>query len=217
VKFCINDRGRKADYWNKKGYKPTTLGNELILQNKRSISLDDDGHYQLLKVSYNGDVLESDIITKDTSSYTKLSELREWDILISNMGVGRGAVGIVPPYHAGKYVSNEYTILRASSKAEAIFYTNLLRTKEILADILSSTTGMNRGRISWDTIKDVAVPKCNKNDKMVKTLVDELELFWEAYKQFSNKKKLHEQELVKKYDVDGEDAHERWLGFKPPE
>jgi hypothetical protein len=52
---------------------------------------------------------------------------------------------------------------------------------------------------------------------MVIALVTELELFWGAYRKFSANKILHEQELVRKFDVDGEDAHERWLGFKPPE
>ena len=113
-------------------------------------------------------------------------------------------------------VSDEGKII-AASKAEAVFYTNLLRSKELLADILSTTTGMNRGRIKWDTIRELAVPKYDEEDQMVIALVAELESFWEAYRQFSDNKKLHEQELVRKFNVDGADAHERWLGFKPPE
>ncbi|MCL1809755.1 MAG: SAM-dependent methyltransferase, partial [Clostridiales bacterium] len=217
VKFCINDRGRKKKFWQEQGYQTTKIGNELNVQRNRGTILEDDAEYQLLKVTYDGDVLEGDILTSETSSYSKLSKLNEWDILVSNMGVGRGAVGIVPPYHASKYVSNEYTILRARSKVEAVFYVNLLRTKEILADMLSSTTGMNRGRIKWDVISNIDVPKCNPTDKDVELLVLELESFWEAYIKLANNKKRHDAELAKKYDVDGYDAHERWLGFKPPE
>lgn len=77
------------------------------------------------------------------------------------MGVGRGATGIVPSYHGGKYVSNEYTILRANGKEETLFYATLLRTDEILADILSYTTGINRGRVKWNTIQLIIVPFCN--------------------------------------------------------
>ncbi|MCL1982947.1 MAG: N-6 DNA methylase [Clostridiales bacterium] len=218
VKFCINDRGRKKTFWQDQGYQTTKIGNELCVKRNRKTSLEDDGtEYQLLKVTYNGEVVDGDILSSETSSYQKLSKLEEWDILISNMGVGRGAVGIVPPYHANKYVSDEYTILRAASKIEAVFYVNLLRAKEMLADMLSSATGMNRGRIKWDVISDIDVPKCDPKDKDVETLVLEMESFWDAHIKFSANKKRHETVLATKYDVDGWDAHERWLGFKPPE
>lgn len=75
------------------------------------------------------------------------------------MGVGRGAIGIVPSYYNDTYVSTEFTVLSADSKEEALFYVNLLRTKEILCDILSSTTGMNRGRIDWEDMCHIAVPE----------------------------------------------------------
>ena len=66
---------------------------------------------------------------------------------------------------------------------KSVFYWNLLRTKEILGDILASTTGMNRGRIKWDIIKKVEVPvytKSPKNEKLTK----EIERFWAQYGKF---------------------------------
>jgi len=61
---------------------------------------------------------------------------------------------------------------------------------------------MNRGRIKWDTIRELAVPKYDEENQKVIALVAELETFWEAYRQFSENKKLHEQELVRKFNVD---------------
>jgi hypothetical protein len=133
------------------------------------------------------------------------------------MGVGRGAVGIVPPFHSGKFVSNEYTILRAKSNTEAVFYTNLLRSEEILADILSCATGMNRGRIKWDIIAEVTVPVCDRDNKELLLLVNETERFWKFYEKYIGSKAKHEAVISSKYEVTGEDAHMRWLGFKPPD
>jgi len=217
VKYCINDRGRKKQAWKKNGYSAVVLGNVLIQQLGRNSQIQEDIIYQLLKVTYGGDVIEGDSLTIENSSYSTLYKVKTWDILISNMGLGRGAIGIVPPFHDGKYVSNEYTIITANSKEEAVFYTHLLRTKEILADILSFTTGMNRGRITWETVSSVAVPECDKGDIELNKLVRELETYWRASIKFMKNKVQHTNALVTKYDVDGKDAHERWLGFKPPE
>lgn len=217
VKYCINDRGRKRDAWKADGYAETAIGDALTIQSKRGQSLVDNADYQLLRVTYDGEIVDGEVLTLDTSSYAKLYRVETWDVLISNMGFGRGAVGIVPPHHSGKFVSNEYTIARAASHSEAVFYTNLLRTKEILADILSLTTGMNRGRIKWDAISSVSVPKCDDNDPEIQALVDELEAYWKAFGEFSRNQSKHVGALVKKFDVNGEDAHRRWLGFKPPE
>jgi type I restriction enzyme M protein len=143
--------------------------------------------------------------------------LEEWDILLSNMGVGRGAIAIVPSYHARKFVSNEYTILRANSKEEALYYCNLLRTKEILGDILSTTTGMNRGRIKWSNIANVEVPKYVHGNEKIEKLVSDLENLWIAYESFCSTKSAHISEIARSLEVNGEDAQLRWLAFKPPE
>lgn len=217
VKYCVGDRGRKRHAWVRDGYTPTTLGAVLTTAAGRRESLVDDKDYQLLRVSYDGDIVDGEVLTYETSSYPNLYRVETWDVLISNMGIGRGAVGIVPPHHSGKYVSNEYTIVRAATRAESVFYANLLRTKEILADILSLTTGMNRGRIKWDTISAVSVPTCDPLDPEITTLVAELEAYWAAYGEFTKNQRKHVGALVEKFGVDGEDAHLRWLGFKPPE
>lgn len=217
VKYCINDRGRKRKIWAKKRFSITTVGAVLKSQSGRSVPVEEDEEYQFLRVTYNGDIIDGDLILGDSCSYNKLYKVKTWDVLVSNIGVGRGAIAVVPPYHSDKYVSNEYTILRAKSKEEAVYYSNLLRTKEILGDILSSTTGMNRGRIKWNIIANVAVPEYVSGDHEITALVSEMEQFWENYKIFLTRQKAHIFKLENELDVAGEDAHKRWLAFKPPE
>lgn len=217
VKYCLNDRGRKKSYWKKNGYVLTTIGKELRPAKGRSVKVEPHNIYNFLRVNYDGEIIDGDIVNGEDCSYNKLYFLKSWDILLSNMGVGRGAVGIVPPYHSGKYVSNEYTILEAKSKEEAAFYSNLLRTEEILGDILSTNTGMNRGRISWDDVANVEVPVYVKGNKEIQQLVRELEEYWKAHKIFIESKNRHMEKIGIDFAVSGEDAHERWLKFKPPE
>lgn len=216
VKHCINDKGRKRKHWLKQGYKVKQLGEILKQVKDRSVQLQSGVSYPLLVVNYNGDIESGETLIGGESSYSQLFQVKKWDILISNMGFGRGAISVVPPHYADKYVSNEYTILKAPSKQCAIFYWNLLRTKEILGDIFSSATGMNRGRIKWDVIQTVLVPEYEGN-KEIEKLTQDVERFWRAYSKFNESKLSHISTLSKELDVAGADSFERWLSFKPPE
>ncbi len=204
VKFCVRDTGRKRPEWLASGHTTVQIGSVLHVQENRSVSADEDELYQLLRVTYDGHILDGDEVLGVDSSYNKFKVVKEFDILVSNIGVGRGAVGIVPSFHAGKYVSNEYTILRADTKEEAVYYTSLLRTKEILGDVLASTTGMNRGRIKWDIISEVEVPKYKPGTKEIVTLVKELEKFWKAYVDFTTKQKKHVADVAGSLKVEGQ-------------
>ena len=217
AKFCINDRSRKKPVWIKQGLAVGPIGGELKKQDKRVVAVDNDCEYQMLKVTYGGDIIDGDLVDGESCSYSKLYRVKTWDILVSNIGVGRGAIGIVPPFHDEKYVSNEYTVLRASTNEETVYYSNLLRTKEILGDILTLTTGMNRGRIKWDIIADVEVPIYEKGNKEIQHLVKETKRFWSAFQAFMESKKNHTDIVTQTLIVDDEDSHKRWLSYKPPE
>ena len=217
VKFCIADGGRKVAGWKALKNTVCQVKDVLKLASKRNETVTDLGSYQFLRVNYDGDVIEGEIIDGTECSYSVLYKVKAWDIIMSNMGVGRGAVGIVPPFLAGSYVSNEYTILLAESQEEAVYYCNLLRTKEILGDILSTTTGMNRGRIKWDSISEVQIPKYKAGNKNIEKITEHLKDLWKSFAQYSNARKLHMAAVAKELDVDGPDSHRRWLGFKPPE
>lgn len=216
VKYCTGLQGRKAAIWKSNGYSISSLGKELHEEKNRGIKIKDGDTYQLLRVAYTGEISDGEILDCN-SSYSTLLQVKEWDIVISNMGVGRGATGIVPSYHGGKYVSNEYTILRANSKEETLFYATLLRTDEILADILSYTTGMNRGRVKWKTIQQIIVPCCNISDRYLKEMVTATESLWEQVSTTQLAREKQSQYIATQFQVCGTDARERWLSYKPPE
>jgi hypothetical protein len=56
-----------------------------------------------------------------------------------------------------------------------------------------------------------------QGNKQIEQLVVELENLWAAYKEFHSNKTAHMDKIIENLEVDGEDAHRRWLAFKPPE
>ena len=218
VKYCIHDTGRKKKLWKKAGYDSIKIENVLsIVKKGRENTVTADNEYQFLRVNYQGDVLDGETVLGSECSYAKLYAVKAWDIIISNMGVGRGAIGIVPPYHSGKFLSNEYTILTAKSEEESVYYSNIIKTKEILGDILTTTTGMNRGRILWDDIKNVEVPKYKGQDKGVKKLVENLKKYWAAYNELQKETVGYMTKKSDQLELNDASAKDRWLAFKPPE
>jgi type I restriction enzyme M protein len=216
-KYCFNDNGRRKESWTSQNLSIVKLRQVLHEAQNRGISVENEEEYQMLKINYGGDILDGDLKDGDDCSYSKLYIVRAWDILFSNMGVGRGAIGIVPPYHEGKFVSNEYTILEADSKEEAVYYTTILRSKEILGDILSSTTGMNRGRIKWENMAEVEVPQYNPNRNNMTSSVSALENLWQAYASYLESQSEFAHNLTYNLHLEDEDAKIRWLANKPPE
>lgn len=217
VKFCLADGGRKIPIWESKNLKVCAVQDILHLASNREVTVIESQDYQFLRVNYDGIVFEGEVIEGEECSYSKLYIVRPWDILMSNMGVGRGAVGIVPPFLEGKYVSNEYTILRANSEEEAVYYCSLLRTKEILGDILATTTGMNRGRIKWESISTVSIPQYVLSNANIKSITTDLKDYWNSFAKYSEGRKKHMEQVALELDVDGPESHRRWLAFKPPE
>jgi hypothetical protein len=170
-----------------------------------------------LKVTYDGEVLEGDRKFGEECSYRTLYRVEAWDILSSNINIGRGAIGIVPNYLAGMYVSNEYTILRAQTEEDAVFYSGILRTKEILGDILASTTGMGRGRLKWDDMKRVEVPLRDKADKSASDAVAAIKDQWSAHAALVARQGGYIEALAIDLKLDGADSRLRWLAYKAPE
>mgnify|MGYP001205265711 CR=1 FL=1 len=217
VKYCLNDRGRKKTVWTSAGLKVVPIGKVLSKATQRKIKVDPDEVYQFLRVSYDGEISEGDRMDGNDCSYSSLYQVKEWDILLSNMGVGRGAIAIVPPYHSDKFVSSEYTILNSKTKEEAVYYCEILRTKEILGDILSSATGMNRGRIKWDSISKVEVPEYVSGDTQIAKLVKMIIDLWDAQNVFNAGLTSHITSVIKPLELNDDDARLRWLANKPPE
>jgi len=217
VKHCLGEVGRRRGLWKSKGLTVEALDTQLTEAPSREVTVEDAAEYVLLKVTYDGEVLEAERKFGDECSYRILCRVEAWDILSSNMGIGRGAIGIVPDYLAGTFVSNEYTILRAKSEEDAVYYSGILRTKEILGDILASTTGMNRGRLRWEDMQRIEVPLRDKGSKSAATAVAAVKNQWAAHAKLVAMQGGYIRTLAADLKLDGEDSRLRWLAYKPPE
>ncbi len=217
VKHCFGDVGRRRNVWKSKGLTVDTLDAQLTEAEGRGVSVEEATEYLLLKVTYDGEVLEADRKFGDECSYRTLYRVEAWDIVSSNMGVGRGAIGIVPEHLAGNFVSNEYTILTAKSEEDAVYFSGILRTKEILGDILASTTGMNRGRLRWDDMRRIEVPLRDETDENATIAVTAVKEQWAAHSELIAKQGGYIKALADELKLDGADSRLRWLGNKPPE
>jgi len=217
VKNCLGEVGRRRALWRSKGIKIEPLENHLAEATGRATAVDDGTEYTLLKVNYDGEVLESERKFGDECSYKTLYRVEAWDILSSNMGIGRGAIGIVPDYLAGTFVSNEYTILRAKSEEDAVYYSGILRTKEILGDILASTTGMNRGRLKWEDMQRIQVPLRDESNKDAAIAAAAVKGQWAAQAELVARQGGYIRALADDLKLDGDDSRLRWLAYKPPE
>jgi type I restriction enzyme M protein len=216
VKYCLGEVGRRRTTWRSKALKVEPLENHLKEAMDRKIVVDENVEYTLLKVTYDGEVLEAERKFGEESSYKTLYRVRQWDILSSNINVGRGAIGIVPTFLEGCYVSGEYTILTARNREDAAYYSGLLRTKEILGDILASTTGMGRGRLHWNDMKLIEVPVRDEREKDVTAAVEALAAHWQAHEKLMAARSGYLDRLADALMLDGEDSRLRWLAYKPP-
>ena len=217
VKHCLDDKGRKTSVWASDGYTTVTLGEVLVPAGERVTTVENEQTYKLLKVTYEGHVLEGDTLEGVDLSYTRLIRVETWDVVFSNMGVGRGAIGIVPEQLAGCYVSNEYTVLRAASDAEAIYYTTIVRTKEVLGDVLTFGTGLNRGRIRWADMRSIAVPRYDPSVSDVSGVSSAMVDMWKAQEAFETGLSVASDNISGLFGLDDESARQRWLSYKPPE
>ena len=217
VKHCIGDRGRKRDAWLQAGKKISRLKDVFNVPSDRTVMVEDHKLYRLLRLTYDGDVLQGETLLGEDSSYNKLSRVDAWDVVFSSMGVGRGAIGIVPSYLSGYFVSNEYAILRAKSPEEALYYTTVIRSKELLGDILTMTTGLNRGRIKWSLMADIEVPEYDEDSHNMPELRDLMDGLWKIRDDFDSKLRNQANKIALEFSLEDESARHRWLAYKPPE
>ncbi len=166
VKNCLMSSGRKVDKWRKRGFRVLPLSeilDERIYQEDEIITKAQTDLIQVAVVRYNGVAEAGEEISPDEGSYDKLYPVYAGDILISNIAATYGSIAVVPPELEGSVVSNEYTILTVRDEFDPDTIQLILRSPEILSDILLSSSGANRSRVKWDEIKKIQIPYPDPN------------------------------------------------------
>ncbi len=161
VKNCLMKGGRSIPLWSARGFRTMPLSDALeerIYADDDIIKKDHPEEVRILVVRYEG-IAESDgEILPAEGSYSKLYPVHQGDIVISNIAASHGSIAMVPPELDGCVVSNEYTVLQPKAGFDPIVLQLILRSPEVRADILLSSSGANRTRARWDLMQNIVIP-----------------------------------------------------------
>jgi type I restriction enzyme M protein len=161
VKFCLEHTGREVSAWKKSGFEvapiadmvyPVVPGNEDIVVTK-----DNGENVTCIVVGYDGIARRGEEIPASDMKYSKLYRVHAGNIVVSNISAHYGAVAIVPDELDGCVVTKEISVFSPKSGYTSHMVWVLLRSPEILADLLLSASGANRTRIDWNGIKGIPV------------------------------------------------------------
>lgn len=161
VKNCLVSPGRQVGSWRQSGFQVYRL--EEMLQERQYtdddvVTRDSEDVVRVAIVRYEGVAEAGDEINPADSSYARLYPVSAGDVVISNIAASHGSIAVIPAELDGAVVSSEYTVLQCQEGFDPIIVQLVLRSPEIRADILLSSSGANRTRARWDLIKDIEAP-----------------------------------------------------------
>lgn len=174
VKNCLMSRGRKVGAWRKSGFRVLRIDEvleERTYTDEKIVTKDYPDLVRVAVVRYDGRAEAGDDISPSEGSYAKLYPVKAGDILISNIAASYGSMAVVPDDLEDSVVSSEYTVLKVKHGFDPIVVQLILRSPEIRADILLSSSGANRTRAKWELIKEIEIPY---PDRAVVTRIQEL-------------------------------------------
>lgn len=218
VKNCLMKPGRSLEKWKQKGFKLFKI--EDILEEKQFLpkqiieTKNSDDYVTLLVVRYSGNAEAGDEILASDSKYSKLYLVSTGDIVISNIAASHGSIAVVPDHLDGCAVSTEYTVLRAKATYHPIVIHLILRSPEIRADILLSSTGINRTRMRWELIKEIYLPYPDKT--IEQEVINKIHLAEEARRTSIAAFKEGVSIIEDYFDLSNRDAKDVLAAFKPP-
>ena len=218
VKNCLMKTGRSISSWKKKGF--SIHGIEDVLKEKEF--RDDeiintkevDEFLTLLVVRYSGLAEAGDEILSSNSTYNKLYKVATGDIVISNIAASYGSVAVVPEDLDGCVVSSEYTVLQVKKDFKPDIVQIILRSPEVRSDILLGSTGANRTRMKWSSIKDIQIPY--PENELEKKVLDLLDKAKEAKKIAHDSQIEGVNELEDYFNLNNDEALDVIAAFKPP-
>jgi type I restriction enzyme M protein len=161
VKNCLVSPGRQHAAWEQQGfqiYRLDQMLREREWSDEEVVTKESPDPVRVLVVRYEGFAEAGDEIMPADGSYAKLYPVYAGDIVISNIAASHGSIAVVPEDLDGCVVSSEYTVLQAREGFDPIVAQLILRSPEVRADILLSSSGANRTRARWDLIAGVAAP-----------------------------------------------------------
>jgi type I restriction enzyme M protein len=161
VKYCLMEPGRRISEWRESGFQVLPLSDLVeprVWSDEEVVKKDSPDNVKLLVVRYEGVAEAGDEILPSETTYATMYPVQENDIVISNIAASYGSMAVVPKELDGCVVSGEYTVLKAKPGFDPVVLQLILRSPEVRADILLSSSGANRTRARWDQFQDLLVP-----------------------------------------------------------
>jgi len=147
--------------WGKAGASTARLG-DLVDQIECEIRIEPGATYTFLRISYAGYATNGESALGSEISYPWIGRAQMDDIVVSNINAVNGATCVVPKKAESLLVTSEFTVLRIKpgkrNQVDPMYLWAVLRSPAVIAEWLSSSTGLGRHRVGWDLLKDQRVP-----------------------------------------------------------
>jgi hypothetical protein len=85
---------------------------------------------------------------------------RPGDIVVSNINAVNKAICVIPEGMDDLLVSNEFTVLRLKTDANAdpLYLWSVLRSSAVIAEWMSGSSGVGRHRVDWNLLRTQSIP-----------------------------------------------------------
>jgi type I restriction enzyme M protein len=147
--------------WQEAGATTELLG-DLVDLIESEVKAEPKTSYTFLRVSYSGYATSGESALGSEISYPWVGSAKKGDIVVSSINAVNGATCVLPEKAEAYLVSSEFTVLRIkparAAAVDPMYLWSVLRSPAIIAEWLSSSTGLGRHRVGWDLLKDQKVP-----------------------------------------------------------
>lgn len=145
--------------WRAQGADLKTL-EQLVEPIEEYVELSPELTYTFLRISYEGYAEPGERALGREVSYSKVGRTKPGDIVVSNISAVYKAICVIPNSGQEMLTSNEFTVLRLKPnvKADTAYLWSVLRSTAVIAEWMSSSSGVGRHRVDWSILRKQAIP-----------------------------------------------------------
>lgn len=147
--------------WEKAGASTAILG-DLVDRIESETKIESTKIYTFLRIAYAGYARMGESALGSEISYPWVGQAQKDDIVVSNINAVNGATCVLPEKAKNYLVTSEFTALRIRpekrEEVDPMYLWAILRSPAVIAEWLSSSTGLGRHRVGWDLLKNQRVP-----------------------------------------------------------
>jgi type I restriction enzyme M protein len=200
--------------WEKVGAQTARLG-DIVDHIEEQVSIHPTKTYTFLRISYAGYATGGEKRLGSEISYDWIGRAESEDIVVSNINAVNGATCVLPEKAKGHLITSEYTVLRVKKQTDVdpMYLWSVLRSPAVIAEWLSSSTGLGRHRVTWDLLKDQKVPLLPKAKRDQVAALNRKE--YRLFEEMMATRESATDELAP-LDLYGEIAKDKLARAKPP-